>query len=221
MSTFSEFPREVPGGRSLSLRRLSGWLGTLILGYEPDERLLRAELISIVAAIITRLADPEYEDHSVVPVMVVSLLGQRKVRIPQAHNNDRRIVIRMSGFIRFKSPEEATENMDLLMRFMASNTVGDTADPKNFFGPETPPSIPGPSGVRSSQEELPEEIPENMSRLSLTMVRQKAVFGPEDPPTIASLRSEPDPERRLFTRFGRAGSTKDLTSKAGGPSPYY
>jgi hypothetical protein len=41
---------------------------SLILGYEPDERLLRAELISIVAAMITRLADPEYEDHSVVPV---------------------------------------------------------------------------------------------------------------------------------------------------------
>jgi hypothetical protein len=31
-------------------------------------------------------------------------------------------------------PEEATDNMDLLMRFMASNRVGDTADPKNFFG---------------------------------------------------------------------------------------
>jgi hypothetical protein len=28
MSTFSTFPREVPGGKSLSLRRLSGWLKT-------------------------------------------------------------------------------------------------------------------------------------------------------------------------------------------------
>jgi hypothetical protein len=66
--------------------------------------------------------------------MVISLLGKRKVRILQAHNNCGGIVIRKSGFIKFNSPEEATDNMDLLMRFMASNRVGDTADPKNFFG---------------------------------------------------------------------------------------
>ncbi|KAF7121624.1 hypothetical protein CNMCM5793_009095 [Aspergillus hiratsukae] len=271
MWSFSTFPREVPGNRSPSLRRLSGWLSTdfspsiiddefddlvfesrewypsdafttrtgfsthvmftVILGYEPDERLLRAELISIVAAMITRLADSEYEDHSVVPVMVISLLGQRKVRILQAHNNHGGIVIRMSRFIRFNSPEEATDNMDLLMRFMASSTVGDTADPKNFLGmftkkqPETPPSTPGPSGVGASQEQLPEGTPENMSRLSLTMARQgsvrvrnflrsirsrsRVISGGrniferprrEDPPTITSLLSESDPERRLFTR---------------------
>lgn len=102
----------------------------------------------------------------------------------------------MSGFIRFKSPEEATDNRDLLMRFMASNTVGDTADPKNFFGvsqyilatvllmavkmltkkqPETPPSIQGPSGVGASQEQLSEGTPDNRSRLSLTIGRQGSV----------------------------------------------
>ncbi|GFG18790.1 hypothetical protein IFM5058_09367 [Aspergillus udagawae] len=266
MSTFSTLPREVPGDRSLSLKRLSGWLGTdfspsiideefdnfvfeslewnpgnafttltscstthvmfsLILGYEPDERLLRAELTSIMAAIITRLADPEYEDHSVIPVMVISLLGKRKVRILQAHNNRGGIVIRESGFIRFNSPEEATDNMDLLMRFMASNRVGDTADPKNFFGPETPPTIPGPSAAGSSQEEFPEEIPQTMSRLSLTIARQgsvrvknflrsirsrpRVISGgrdifqpgkPESPPRDPSMPFESDPERRLFTR---------------------
>ncbi|PKX91481.1 uncharacterized protein P174DRAFT_422642 [Aspergillus novofumigatus IBT 16806] len=172
------------------------------LGYEPDERFLRAELTPIVAAIITRLADPEYEDHSVIPVMVISLLGKRKVRILQAHNNREGIVIRKPGFIRLNSPEEATDNMDLLVRFIASNRVGDTADPKNFFGekqPETPPTIPGPSGAGSSQEELPEEIPESMSRLSLTIARQGSVRVRNflrDP----SLHFESDPERRLFTR---------------------
>ena len=65
--------------------------------------------------------------------MVISLLGRRKVRILQAHNNQGGIVIRKSGFIKFNSLKKRTDNMDLLMRFMASNMVGDTADPKGFF----------------------------------------------------------------------------------------
>ncbi|RHZ47884.1 uncharacterized protein CDV56_103828 [Aspergillus thermomutatus] len=265
MSSFSTFPREVPGDRSLSLRRLSGWLSTdfspsiiddyfdglifeslkwnpanafttrtgcsthvmfsLILGYEPDERLLRAELISIVAAMVTRLANPEYEDHSVVPVMVISLLGERKVRILQAHNNQGGIVIRKSGFIKFNSPEEATENMDLLMRFMASNVVGDTADPENFFGMIRNPTVhSGAQRRRVIARELPEETPEIMTRLNLRVAKQgsvrvrnflrsirrrpRVISGgrdvfepgrPESPPRIPSFAFESDLERRLFT----------------------
>lgn len=91
--------------------------------------------------------------------------------------------------------------------------------------PETSPSTPGPGGLGSSQEELPEETPETMSRLSLTMAKQgsvrvrnflrsirsrpRVISGgrdiyqpgrPESPPRIPSLPFESDPERRLFTR---------------------
>lgn len=92
--------------------------------------------------------------------------------------------------------------------------------------PETSPSTPGPGGRGSSQEELPEEIPQTMSRISLTMAKQGSVlrvrkfprsirsrprvisggrdiFQPgrhESPPRILSLAFESDPERRLFTR---------------------
>jgi hypothetical protein len=51
-----------------------------------------------------------------------------------------------------------------------------------------PPTIPGPSGAGSSQEEHPEEIPETMSRLSLTLARQGSVRVRD---FLRSIRSRP------------------------------
>jgi hypothetical protein len=36
--------------------------------YESDERLLRAELLAIVAVMLTRLRHPFFESHSIIPV---------------------------------------------------------------------------------------------------------------------------------------------------------
>ncbi|EAW12124.1 uncharacterized protein ACLA_060830 [Aspergillus clavatus NRRL 1] len=162
-----------PGDAWTTGSGLSHAMFTLVIGQEPDERLLRAEALAIIAAIITRLSDPAYKRQCVVPVMVFSLLGDRKARILQAYNNSEGIMIRKSSTYSFSSPVEAKRNVDLFMQFMASEPVGDTFHLQSSSGiidniaqPNSSPTSLEPSGIAASDEYSADQVPSARRPLS-------------------------------------------------------
>ncbi|OJJ45041.1 hypothetical protein ASPZODRAFT_70613 [Penicilliopsis zonata CBS 506.65] len=118
-----------PGEAWKSTKNVPHIMFTLILGYEPTEDLFQVEVLSILAAMITRLEGDEDLAHNTIPIMVISIMAGMKARVLQAHYNYQGLVIRKSQMISFPTVDEALPNIDLFLRFMASECVGDTKNP--------------------------------------------------------------------------------------------
>ncbi|KAJ0425038.1 hypothetical protein BJY00DRAFT_308923 [Aspergillus carlsbadensis] len=93
----------------------------------PEEDVIyRRELLAILGFMLTRMKSPYFEDHHVVPVMVISCFPDHRARILQAHLTDCDFIIRKSSPYDFSNPESREENLPLFLAYMASVPVGST-----------------------------------------------------------------------------------------------
>ncbi|QKX56775.1 uncharacterized protein TRUGW13939_03882 [Talaromyces rugulosus] len=86
-----------------------------------DERLFRAEVLAILAAIQSRMSCPEFEENIIFPVMVFSFMGYY-ARIIQAYHNGDKLIIHKSRAFEFRDAETAPTA--LFVRYMSSTPVG-------------------------------------------------------------------------------------------------
>ncbi|KAL2842043.1 hypothetical protein BJY01DRAFT_249279 [Aspergillus pseudoustus] len=113
---------------------------------DPRVTLLHGELKVILQAMITRYSEeerPEILRHQVMPIQIISIIGDR-ARILQAHYNNRELVVRRSLFIDplGEDPITGTSWYDLFTRYLAAEPLGDTTE----FPPTTPPTPPKTPG---------------------------------------------------------------------------
>ncbi|XHG07801.1 hypothetical protein AWENTII_010933 [Aspergillus wentii] len=95
---------------------------------QEQERLFRGEVMSILAAIITRMELPELSEHMVIPVFVLSFMGKQHGRIPQAFYNGTVLNIWMSKLFDFTTLETAEPNFRIFLQQMTNQPVGTMAD---------------------------------------------------------------------------------------------
>ncbi|GFF42940.1 hypothetical protein IFM58399_06781 [Aspergillus lentulus] len=107
---------------------------TLIHEYPSDDnKLLRGEVLAILATILTRLTSNEYQDHTVIPVQVLSFMGDKQAQLLQAYFGDKGLIIYKSHLLSFQDPEAAEKSMEFLLQFMAGKLVGSTAVTNFYF----------------------------------------------------------------------------------------
>ncbi|RLL93681.1 hypothetical protein CFD26_103290 [Aspergillus turcosus] len=101
---------------------------TLVHEYPSvDNKLLRGEVLAILATMLTRLTSNEYRDHTVIPVLVLSFMGDKQARLLQAYFGDKGLVVYKSQLLSFQDPEAAEKSIEFLLQFMAGKLVGSTA----------------------------------------------------------------------------------------------
>lgn len=86
--------------------------------------LLRGELLTIIAAIRTRLALPEMKDDLVVPVLLFSAMS-RQSRILHAYYKDETLIIKKVALLDFVV-EDNNSAYARLLRAIANTPTGDT-----------------------------------------------------------------------------------------------
>ncbi|KAL2796615.1 hypothetical protein BJX66DRAFT_335859 [Aspergillus keveii] len=102
-------------------------LFTMYHDIVPEEDLLcRRELLAILGFMLTRMKSPYFEDHHVVPVMVISCFKNHSARILQAYLTDCDLIIGQSSLYDFSNPKSRAENLPLFLTYMASEPVGTT-----------------------------------------------------------------------------------------------
>ncbi|KAJ6185153.1 hypothetical protein N7519_006454 [Penicillium mononematosum] len=102
---------------------------TILIGEEPTEELLQAEVMTITAAIITRLDNDELSEHNTIPVMAITIFGQMKARVIEAHSSQQGLVIKKTQLFDFLTDDVGNKNMDILLAFMCADLVGKTKEP--------------------------------------------------------------------------------------------
>ncbi|CAI7568636.1 unnamed protein product [Penicillium glandicola] len=105
------------GRVSPNLRQMSKWL--------ESEELLRIEVMTITAVMITRLEGEESTEYNTFPVMVITFFGQMKARVLEAHSSQQELIIKKTQLLDFSTNEVANKNMNILLGFMADDLVGD------------------------------------------------------------------------------------------------
>ncbi|KAJ5457266.1 hypothetical protein N7530_012540 [Penicillium desertorum] len=115
--------------KSLYLEGLPHIMITILIGEEPTEELLRAEVMTITAAIITRLDDDELFEHNAIPVMAITVFGRMKARVIEAHSSQQVLVIKKTHLFDFLTDDVRKRNMDILLGFMCADLVGETKKP--------------------------------------------------------------------------------------------
>ncbi|RHZ43228.1 uncharacterized protein CDV56_100528 [Aspergillus thermomutatus] len=107
---------------------------SLVHEYASDDnKLLRGEVLAILATMLTRLTSNEYQDHNVIPVLVLSFMGDKQARLLQAYFGDQGLVIYKSRLLSFQVLEDAEKSIEFLLQFMAGKLVGSTAVTGSFF----------------------------------------------------------------------------------------
>ncbi|KAL2823056.1 hypothetical protein BJX63DRAFT_426875 [Aspergillus granulosus] len=88
---------------------------------------LRPELLTIIAAMCTRLMDDEYKEHSIIPVMMFSFMLPRHGRLFIANFDGHELTVRMSDTIPFASTDE--DSWASFIRYLAGdiNPIGNTS----------------------------------------------------------------------------------------------
>ncbi|KAJ0419210.1 hypothetical protein BJY00DRAFT_314276 [Aspergillus carlsbadensis] len=137
--------------------------------YEPrlhDETnnihstLLHGEIKAIMHAMIARYNScdwPALLEHQVIPIQVVSVIGDR-ARILQAHFNGQELVVRKSLLITPREPGIAGEDewYELFARYLAAKPIGNTRSfPLTPSGPFSPPPRAPRRWVSSRKERAP------------------------------------------------------------------
>ncbi|OQE26918.1 hypothetical protein PENFLA_c006G01185 [Penicillium flavigenum] len=102
---------------------------TILIGEEPTEELLRAEVMTITAAIITRLNSDELFEHNTIPVMAITIFGRMNARVIEAHSSQQALVIKKTQLFDFLTDDAGNKNMDILLGFMCADLVGETKKP--------------------------------------------------------------------------------------------
>ncbi|PYI09171.1 hypothetical protein BO78DRAFT_384526 [Aspergillus sclerotiicarbonarius CBS 121057] len=92
---------------------------------DGDERLLRGEVLCILETMKFRLSLPEFKDHCVAPVMIISI-AHNKGRILQAYWDGQYVVIRQSPFYALNTKDISTYN--IFVRYMANIPIGDAKE---------------------------------------------------------------------------------------------
>ncbi|GAD95905.1 hypothetical protein PMAA_014700 [Paecilomyces variotii No. 5] len=113
--------------------------------YTADEKISRAEILTIVAAMMTQLQHKHLEEHCIPPtpkltflfmrslqVMVVSFMNSLRGRILQAHVTDNELVINKSKLYDFDKQADFERSITLFTRHMACDRIGDTRQVVSF-----------------------------------------------------------------------------------------
>ncbi|KAJ9409335.1 hypothetical protein DTO045G8_3103 [Paecilomyces variotii] len=103
----------------------------LTVAHKSDGRreyLLRGELLTIAAVMISRLRSQRFAQHTVIPVMLFSFMGEKKGRIIQAHTNSRALVIRKSKLYDFSTVDNFRKFTTLFLRYMTCDAIGNTRE---------------------------------------------------------------------------------------------
>ncbi|KAL2839362.1 hypothetical protein BJY01DRAFT_250542 [Aspergillus pseudoustus] len=90
------------------------------------DTLQRRELMAIVGVMLTRMKSPYFEEHHVIPVILVSCFNECKARILQAHLRETHLVIYKSRLYDFSNPKNREESLPLFLAYMSSESVGTT-----------------------------------------------------------------------------------------------
>ncbi|KAJ6113877.1 hypothetical protein N7523_007194 [Penicillium sp. IBT 18751x] len=98
------------------------------LEEEPSDNLLLVELLIITSIMITRFEGGQFPRCVAIPVLAMSVFGRMKLRFLEASYVHQRLVIRKTDFFDFSTHEQANNNMDIVLGFMASHRVGDPMD---------------------------------------------------------------------------------------------
>ncbi|PYH69023.1 uncharacterized protein BO88DRAFT_425404 [Aspergillus vadensis CBS 113365] len=131
---------------------------------EANETLSKYETMVMLAVMLTRLQSDDCPNHSVIPIMIISVFPGLKLRILETHYDYRGLVIRKSDFLSFANKDSAISSMDILMSFMCSKMTGNTTDMNIMIDPVA--EVPPPPSDNSSQESRNGEV-KSWSRGSL------------------------------------------------------
>ncbi|KAJ5092597.1 hypothetical protein NUU61_007467 [Penicillium alfredii] len=89
-------------------------------GTDGDpSRVFRGELFSMIAIRLQRLQLEELKKHLIIPVMLISFVGEEHDRILLTHFNGEKLIIHMSPLDRFRVEDE--DSMLLFTRYLASD----------------------------------------------------------------------------------------------------
>ncbi|KAJ5800610.1 uncharacterized protein N7518_002678 [Penicillium psychrosexuale] len=99
----------------------------ILTGTEAKENeLLHGELASIINTLYYRLEQPEFEDTSFFPVLVISLFGPRHGRLLQAQFDNSGLLVRSSPIYNFV---DSDEKMQLFVRYNNCKPRGPEIEP--------------------------------------------------------------------------------------------
>jgi hypothetical protein len=93
-------------------------------GVNNTGPLLRTEFLTIIGIILDRMRSEWSETQLIFPLMVFSMIGTEG-RILLAHYDGDKLHVRYSQLYEFKEFDK--DNMDLFLRWMMNEPVGDTA----------------------------------------------------------------------------------------------
>ncbi|KAJ9323508.1 hypothetical protein DTO027B5_7966 [Paecilomyces variotii] len=110
---------------------------TINHNYTADEKISRAEILTIVAVMMTQLEHEHLEEHCIPPVMVVSFMDSLQGRILQAHVTDSQLVIKKSKLYDFDEQADCKRSMTLFTQHMACDRIGNTRQIVSFDEEET------------------------------------------------------------------------------------
>ncbi|KAL3441727.1 hypothetical protein BJX65DRAFT_313545 [Aspergillus insuetus] len=122
--------------------------------------LLHGEIKAIMQAMIARYHDFEWPSllkHQVIPIQVLSVIGER-ARILQAHFNGQELVVRMSILHTPREQDTLVEDewYKLLARYLAAKPVGNTQQFQlNSSMPPSPPQTPPRRYIPSRKDRAP------------------------------------------------------------------
>ncbi|KAI2707350.1 hypothetical protein CBS147332_7004 [Penicillium roqueforti] len=101
----------------------------ILIQEEPSEELSRAEMMTLTAAMITRLEGEECLEYNTIPVMAITIFGRMKARVLEAHSSQQELVVKKTQLLDFSTNQVANKNMNILLGFMAGDLVGDPRGP--------------------------------------------------------------------------------------------
>ncbi|KAJ5561999.1 hypothetical protein N7535_003538 [Penicillium sp. DV-2018c] len=101
----------------------------ILIEQEPSETLTRAEVMILTATMITRLEGEDCLEYNTIPVMAITIFGQMKARVIEAHCTPQVLVIKKTDLLDFSTNEVANKNMDILLGFMCAELVESTREP--------------------------------------------------------------------------------------------
>ncbi|KAJ9230638.1 hypothetical protein DTO271D3_6781 [Paecilomyces variotii] len=94
--------------------------------YPGDDMISRAEILAIIAVIMTQLQHENLAEHCIIPVMVVSFMDSLQGRILQAHMTNSGLIIKKSKLHDFDRQADFEKSMTLFSRYMACDRIGNT-----------------------------------------------------------------------------------------------
>ncbi|CAG8891437.1 unnamed protein product [Penicillium nalgiovense] len=112
----------------------------ILVEREPSEELSRAEVMTITAAMITRLEGDDCLEYNTIPFMAITIFARMKARIIEAYSSQQRLVMRKTELFDFSTNQVANKNMNILLGFMCADLVEEVED-EDAKGAKVPANI--------------------------------------------------------------------------------